>query len=98
MIRHMIFWNLANPDMDRVETERFLKDSFAAMVGSVPGLRSAHIGFDLGLGTYDVGLCCDLDGMEALAEYQDYPLHVAFKSWAAAHLKNRACVDLEVAE
>lgn len=96
MIRHMIFWNLADPVADRAETERFLKESFAAMVGAVPGLRGAHIGFDLGLGTYDVGLCCDLDSMEALAAYQDYPPHVAFKTWAKTHFKDRACVDLEV--
>lgn len=50
MIRHMIFWNLAEENADRVETERFLKETFAAMVGAVPGLRAAHIGFDQGLG------------------------------------------------
>lgn len=37
------------------------------MVGAVPGLRAAHIGFDQGLGTHGVGLSCDLDSMEALA-------------------------------
>ena len=87
MIRHMIFWNLAEENADRVETERFLKETFAAMVGAVPGLRAAHIGFDQGLGS-----------MEALAAYQDYPPHVAFKRWAKVHLKDRCCVDLEVAE
>ena len=56
MIRHMIFWNLAEENADRVETERFLKETFAAMVGAVPGLRAAHIGFDQGLGTHGVGL------------------------------------------
>lgn len=98
MIRHMIFWNLADPAQDRAELERFLTDTFAQMVGKAPGLRSAHIGFDLGLGTYDLGLCCDLDNRAALASYQEYPPHVAFKAWAGEHLKDRACVDLEVAE
>ena len=45
-----------------------------------------------------MGLSCDLDSMEALAAYQDYPPHVAFKRWAKVHLKDRCCVDLEVAE
>ena len=98
MIRHMIFWDLAEENAARVETERFLKETFAAMVGAVPGLRAAHIGFDQGLGTHGVGLSCDLDSMEALAAYQDYPPHVAFKRWAKVHLKDRCCVDLEVAE
>ena len=40
MIRHMIFWNLAEENADRGETERFLKETFAAMVGAVPGLRA----------------------------------------------------------
>ena len=66
--------------------------------GGRPGLRAAHIGFDQGLGTHGVGLSCDLDSMEALAAYQDYPPHVAFKRWAKVHLKDRCCVDLEVAE
>ena len=66
--------------------------------GAAPGLRAAHIGFDQWLGTHGVGLSCDLDSMEALAAYQDYPPHVAFKRWAKVHLKDRCCVDLEVAE
>lgn len=96
MIRHMIFWDLADPNADRAETERFLKETFAPMVGAVPGLRSAHIGFDQGMGTHQVGLCCDLDDPEALRVYQDYPPHVAFKAWAGEHLRERCCVDLEV--
>lgn len=98
MIHHMIFWELADPNVDRRELETFLNDTFAPMVGAVPGLRSAHIGFDLGMGTHQVGLCCDLDSREALAAYQDYPPHVAFKSWAREHFKARCCVDLEVSE
>ena len=98
MIRHMIFWELADPNVDRRELETFLNDTFAPMVGAVPGLRSAHICFDLGMGTHQVGLCCDLDSREALAAYQDYPPHVAFKSWAREHFKARCCVDLEVSE
>lgn len=73
MIRHMIFWDLADPNMDRSELAAFLKSTFDPMVGAVPGLRCAHIGFDQGMGTHDVGLCCDLDSLEALAAYQDYP-------------------------
>lgn len=98
MIRHMIFWNLADPSMDRSELAAFLKSTFDPMVGAVPGLRCAHIGFDQGMGTHDVGLCCDLDSLEALAAYQDYPPHVAFKGWAKEHFKERCCVDLEVSE
>ena len=85
MIRHMIFWDLADPDVDRGELETFLKATFDPMVGAVPGLRCAHIGFDL-------------DSLEALAAYQDYPPHVAFKNWAKEHFKTRCCVDLEVSE
>lgn len=98
MIRHMICWNLADPGADRGELEAFLKATFAPMVDAVPGLRCAHIGFDLGMGTHDLGLCCDLDDREALDAYQDYPPHVAFKAWAKEHLKERCCVDLEVSE
>lgn len=98
MIRHMIFWDLADETANRAQMERFLKESFAAMVGEVPGLRSAHIGFDQGPGTHAVGLCCDLDSMEALAVYQDFPAHVTFKEWAKVHLKNRCCIDMEVEE
>ena len=98
MIRHMIFWDLADPDVDRGELEIFLKATFDPMVGAVPGLRCAHIGFDQGMGTHAVGLCCDLDSLEALAAYQDYPPHVAFKNWAKEHFKTRCCVDLEVSE
>ena len=98
MIRHMIFWDLADPDVDRGELETFLKATFDPMVGAVPGLRCAHIGFDQGMGTHAVGLCCDLDSLEALAAYQDYPPHAAFKNWAKEHFKTRCCVDLEVSE
>ena len=98
MIRHMIFWDLADPDTDRRELETFLKTTFAPMVDALPGPRQVHIGLDLGMGTHDVGLCCDLDDREALAAYQDYPPHVAFKNWAKEHFKGRCCVDLEVSE
>ena len=79
MIRHMIFWDLADPSMDRSELAAFLKSTFDPMVGAVPGLRCAHIGFDQGMGTHDVGLCCDLDSLEALAAYQDYPPPCGFQ-------------------
>ena len=53
----MIFWDLADPNVDRSELAAFLKSTFDPMVGAVPGLRCAHIGFDQGMGTHDVGLC-----------------------------------------
>lgn len=96
MIRHMIFWKLADPQADRVALEDFLRETFAPMVGAVPGLRAVSVGFDQGMGTHDLGLCCDLDDLAALAAYQDYPPHVAFKQWAGEHLLERCCVDLEV--
>ena len=96
MIRHMIAWKLADPQTDRKALEQFLQESFAPMVGAVPGLRAVHVGFDQGLGTHDVGLCCDFDDMEALDRYQNYPPHVAFRQWAGEHFIERCCVDLEV--
>ena len=48
------------------------------------------------MGTHDLGLCCDLEDLAALATYQEYPPHVAFKQWAGEHLLERCCVDLEV--
>lgn len=98
MIRHMIFWNLVDKSADREELKKFLEETFAPMVGAVPGLRSVHVGFDQGMGTHALGLCCDLDSLEALALYQDHPPHAAFKLWAGEHLSERCCVDLEVSE
>lgn len=98
MIRHMIFWNLAEENADRVETERFLKETFAAMVGAVPGLRAAHIGFDQGLAPTAWASPATWTAWRPWPAYQDYPPHVAFKRWAKVHLKDRCCVDLEVAE
>ena len=98
MIRHMIFWNLAKPDEDLRALESFMKTSFSEMVSAIPGLWAAHIGLDVGQGTHGAGLCCDLDSMEALEIYRVHPLHVAFQGWAKEHLKERCCVDLEVAE
>ena len=96
MIRHMIGWRLADPGMDRAALAAFLRETFDPMVGAIPGLRSVQVGFDLGMGTHDVGLCCDLDDRAALAAYQEDPAHVAFKQWAGEHFTERFCVDLEV--
>lgn len=98
MIRHMLFWNRAEGAPARDELLPSLQESFSEMVGSISGLRLAQVDFDEGVGTHEIGLYTEFDSMEALNAYQVHPLHLVFKEKLGPCLRDRVCVDLEVAE
>ena len=100
MIRHMLFWTFTeqihaqNPD----ETIRVLQQSYANMVGKIPGLRCAEIGKNLAGGPYDIALYCELDSVDDLNAYQTHPLHLELKEMAKNWVEGRVCVDYEIKE
>jgi quinol monooxygenase YgiN len=99
MIRHIVAWNLIAEDpAQRTSDFEQLKAGIEALVGVVPGLRSATVSRDIGnaSGNWDVVLISEHDDEEALAVYQQHPDHVTVAGFTRSVTKDRACVDVVV--
>ena len=97
MIRHIIFWTFS----DKVSEENAgdvlarLRQSVSNMVGKIDGLLAADIGRNLADGGCDFVYCADFQNKQALAAYQQHPLHLAHKRLCAPYVSARQTADYE---
>ena len=98
MVRHILFLTFTDQIREEKadETIAFMQNAFDDMVGKIPGLRLAEIGKNFAGGPYDIVLYSEFDSPEALAVYQEHPLHLALKYQAKDWIAGRALVDYEV--
>ena len=70
-----------------------IRRQLEALVGKVPGLLSAEVGFSFTDGLYDVCLVTALTDLEALSGYQEHPEHRKVKEFVCSVVADRACCD-----
>ena len=97
MIKHIVFWSLQETVQGRSKKENFalMKEKLEGLVGIVPGLRSAEVGFNNNGGAFDVALLSEFDSKEALAAYRVHPAHLEVQKFVHSVICDRAAVDFE---
>jgi hypothetical protein len=97
MIKHIVFWKIKEDlDFDGVYEE--MKIRIEDMNGKIPGLIKVELGrdFNRSAPAFDVTLYSELENKEALATYQDHPVHQLVKEFIGAVTSDRAVVDYEI--
>lgn len=92
MVKHIVLWKLQNPN-DRAVKEK-IKTDIEALVGVVPGLISAEVGF--GFSGCDIALTAVVEDRAALSVYQNHPAHVKVKEYIAGVVADRTVCDYEI--
>ncbi|MDP2300050.1 MAG: Dabb family protein [Coriobacteriia bacterium] len=99
MIKHIVFWKLADEADGYTKAENLerMKAAVEAMRGSVPGIAELEIGVDFegSDAAWDVALYSAFETREALDAYQAHPAHEQVKELVARIRTDRAVVDYE---
>lgn len=98
MIRHIVFWELADEAEGRKKSEnaRIIKEGLESLVGVVPGLLEAEVGINENSGEYDAALVSLFENLEALEGYQTHPAHQKVRSFVSKVRLARTAVDYEI--
>lgn len=95
MIKHIVFWNIRN-DENKESNMKEMRKKLTSLVGVVPGLISAEVGFNYNPKGYDVALYSVFESKEALDGYQVHPEHLNVKEFVHSVITERACADYEI--
>ena len=95
MIKHIVFWNIRN-DENKESNMKEMRKKLTSLVGVVPGLISAEVGFNYNPKGYDVALYSVFESKEALDGYQVHPEHLKVKEFVHSVITVRACADYEI--
>lgn len=95
MIKHIVFWNVRN-DENKENNMKEMRKKLTSLVGVVPGLISAEVGFNYNPKGYDVALYSVFESKEALDGYQVHPEHLEVKEFVHSVITERACADYEI--
>ena len=94
MICHIVFWKLK--EEHKQENVAVMKERLEALVGVVPGLLDASVGYNDNGGDYDAALVSHLESKEALDGYAVHPAHMAVKEFVHTVAIARESVDFEM--
>lgn len=89
MIKHIVFWNIRN-DENKESNMKEMRKKLTSLVGVVPGLISAEVGFNYNPKGYDVALYSVFESKEALDGYQVHPEHLKVKEFVHSVITERA--------
>ena len=95
MIKHIVFWNIRN-DENKENNMKEMRKKLTSLVGVVPGLISAEVGFNYNPKGYDVALYSVFESKEALDGYQVHPEHLKVKEFVHSVITERVCADYEI--
>lgn len=95
MIKHIVFWNVRN-DENKESNMKEMRKKLTSLVGVVPGLISAEVGFNYNPKGYDVALYSVFESKEALDGYQVHPEHLKVKEFVHSVITERACAEYEI--
>lgn len=95
MVKHIVFWQLKEQaeGHSKEENARIIKEGLEGLVGKIPGLLSAEVGFALADEGYDLCLVCGFEDRAALDLYQGHPEHDRVRQYVRKVTGQRACVD-----
>lgn len=98
MIRHVVSWKLADPDVDvRAEQAAEVARRLNALMGVVPELRAVSAGVNVAYPdvNWDVTLVADVDSLDDLEAYQVHPAHQEVGVYLRSVVQSRVAVDFE---
>ena len=98
MIKHIVAWKLKDEAQgnSREANAAIIKEKLEALVGKIPGLLKAKVFKTLdGCKDYDYTLISELESEEALAGYQEHPLHKEVSAFVKNVRESRASIDYE---
>lgn len=97
MVKHIVFWKLQENAEGKSKQENFqlMKQKLEGLVGIVPGLLSAQVGFNHNGGEYDVALVSELESKDALEAYRIHPAHKEVQKFVHSVICGRTAVDFE---
>lgn len=94
---HIVLWNLHPTAEGRsaAQNAQRAKEALESLVGVVPGLLSAEVGFDTlhSDASADLSLYAVLESPETLPLYQDHPAHQALLPMMRAITSARRVID-----
>ena len=94
MVKHIVMWSLKEKDeIKRLEVAKEIKAKIEGLVGKIDGLITAEVGINFNSNGYDICLLSELISKDALAFYQDHPLHVEVKEFVSKLVESRAVSD-----
>ena len=80
--KHIVMWDVrGDTQCERDEAAQLIKESFEALAGKIPGMRSVEVGRDVSGVDYacDVVLYMEFDTPALLAAYASHPEHLRVK-------------------
>ncbi len=97
MIRHIVFWKLAEEADGRCKAENLalMKEKLERLVDLIPELISIEVGKNINDGEYDASLTCTFQNMDDLKIYDSHPEHMKVREFITKIRLDRVVVDYE---
>ena len=97
MVRHIVFWNLKESaeGADKKINAAKIKAGLEGLVGRIDGLIKAEVMRGYDPDNYDLCLYSEFASREALAFYQDHPLHDQVRQYVHKVIDRREVFDSE---
>lgn len=101
MIKHIVFWQLADNAEGKTKAENalFIKKELEGLINHIPQLKKIELGInhpEAPQGNYDVALYCEFETMQDLEVYQNHPEHQRVAAYIGKIRTARVAVDYEV--
>lgn len=98
MVRHIVMWKLEDfaEGKTKQENTKIIKESLEALVGVIPGLIEAEVGFNENGGEYDAVLNSKFENMAALKAYDVHPEHQKVRDFISKVRISRVAADYEI--
>jgi flagellin-specific chaperone FliS len=96
MVKHIVMFQLAGSDAERLEVAKKFKAALEALPKAIDVLQSIEVGLNQNPAEqWDVVLTALVPTMADVATYANHPAHLAAAALLKGHKQNRACVDYE---
>lgn len=97
MIKHVVMWNIKE-GLDRDEVRQEIRRRIDALVGTVPTLISAEVGFNTNPSSAGMDICLYsvFNSKEDLHSYQVHPAHVDVKDYIGSVTKDAVVADYAI--
>ena len=100
MIKHIVIWKLKETanGQSKDENAKAIKEKLEGLVGVVPGLLRAEVGFDFrgSAESADAGLYSEFESREAFEAFLTHPAHKEVQPFVKEARSERLMLDYEV--
>jgi hypothetical protein len=100
MIKHLVFWKLADKaeGNDKATNALLIKEKLESLNGEIAGMRHLEVGVDYPQtpDSFDVALYSEFESRDALNAYQEHPKHKVVQAFVKLVRIDRKVVDYEI--